>query len=117
MSNPAYLVPEIRLTHPGRIWMSLPAEATLARPGHASIDSGIRLGLDLGAALLYATGHMKTITDHDGFARKTLPPTLRPKDVMTAEFLQENACDRCGRPLAEHAKFGVQWQRSSARLR
>jgi len=59
---------------------------------------------------------MKTITDHDGFARKTLPPTLRPKDIMTAEFLQENACERCGRPLAEHAKFGVQWQRSNARL-
>jgi hypothetical protein len=25
--QPAYLVPEIRLTHTGRIWMSLPAES------------------------------------------------------------------------------------------
>jgi hypothetical protein len=56
------------------------------------------------------------ITDHDGFAQKTLPPTLRPKDVKTTEFPQEQACERCGRPLAEHAKFGVKWKRSDARL-
>jgi hypothetical protein len=59
---------------------------------------------------------MRTIADHGGFARKTLSPTLRPKDIMTAEFLQEQACERCGRPLAEHAKFGVHWQRGNARL-
>jgi hypothetical protein len=61
-------------------------------------------------------GHMKTIMDHDGSARKTLAPTLRLKDVRTAEFLQEQAGRRCGRPLAEQAKFGIHWQRSRHRL-
>ncbi len=59
---------------------------------------------------------MTLITEHDGVARRTLPPTLRPKDVMTPNFLQEQVCERCGRRLTEHAQFRVRWRRSKSGL-
>jgi hypothetical protein len=48
----------------------------------------------------------ETITDRDGFARKPLPPTLRPKDVMTP-ILRRPSLTQRSRAASAHQTGGA----------